>query len=388
MSYTLIKNFAPIVSNGARSGIKMSKVIGVTIHMTDNWGKGAGAKAHANYLKNVGKNTQASWHYCVDDTYVSQSIPEDEVSWNAGDSRGDGNMKTISVEICVNPDSDLTQACNNAVLLAADILKRHKLNSNCLYRHYDWSGKDCPSMIIDGKPFNWSTFKSKVTAALKVENKVEVEEDTDIKDTSAGIIGVGATVIFDGKSNCYETASGIGKGIVPPAGKYKVTHYKPGAVCSIHISNYGWVPAKNCNLDKLSEVSESKIKKGSTVVFDGKSNCYATSSGQGKGMIPVAGKYVVTYYQEGTKCPIHIGSFGWVPAENCTLNGENLSKIEAGSTVLFDGKDNCYLSSVGDKKGVVPPSGIYRVTHYNAGAKYPIHIGTYGWVAAKNCTLK
>ena len=62
MAVKITKDYAPVVSSGARSGIKMSKCIGVTIHNTDNDGAGANAKAHANLLKNTWKNKQQSWH--------------------------------------------------------------------------------------------------------------------------------------------------------------------------------------------------------------------------------------------------------------------------------------------------------------------------------------
>lgn len=84
MAYQLLTMLAPIKANGARSGMKLRKVRGVTIHMTDNWGAGAGAISHAKYLQGGGSNYQASWHYCIDDTYATNSIPEDEVSWHAG----------------------------------------------------------------------------------------------------------------------------------------------------------------------------------------------------------------------------------------------------------------------------------------------------------------
>ena len=325
MAYKLKKMLAPVVPSGARSGIKMTKVIGVTIHMTDNWAKGAGAIAHGNYLQGSGKNYQASWHYCIDDTYATQSIPENEVAWANGDGQGNGNMHTISIEIAVNPNSDLKKACDNAAALTADILKRHKLSASKVYRHYDWSGKHCPSQMMNGKPYSWSKFKAKVKEAYNGKTEAVTESKEEVKTTTA-TIGVGATVKFDGKSPCYSSSNGTGKGSTPPAGNYKVTHYAPGTICSIHIGNYGWVPAKNCGLTPevdnkttTTKVSISNIKVGATVKFDGKSPCYATSSKTGKGMTPPAGSYKVTAYSAGAKCPIHIGTYGWVPLKNCTV---------------------------------------------------------------------
>lgn len=158
----IIKMLAPVNSNGARSGRKRTGLVGVTIHNTDNFSNGAGANNHGKYLQGGGANRQASWHYAVDDKSIIQSIPEDEVAWHAGDGTGKGNMQTIAIEICVNPDSDLTKATDNAAALAADILKRYGLPATALFQHNHWSGKNCPSQIRQGKPYDWATFCNKV----------------------------------------------------------------------------------------------------------------------------------------------------------------------------------------------------------------------------------
>ena len=165
MTVKITKDYAPVVSSGARPGIKMSKCIGVTIHNTDNSGAGADAKAHANLLKNSWKNKQQSWHFAVDENGAYQSIPTDEIAWHAGDGgSGKGNTQTIAIEICMNSDGDLEKATDNAAQLAAQQLKEKGLSADKLYQHHDWSGKNCPSQIRAGKPYNWSTFKSKVKA--------------------------------------------------------------------------------------------------------------------------------------------------------------------------------------------------------------------------------
>ena len=165
MTVKITKDYAPVVSSGARPGIKMSKCIGVTIHNTDNSGAGADAKAHANLLKNSWKNKQQSWHFAVDEDGAYQSIPTDEIAWHAGDGgSGKGNTQTIAIEICMNSDGDLEKATDNAAQLAAQQLKKKGLSADKLYQHHDWSGKNCPSQIRAGNPYNWSTFKNKVKA--------------------------------------------------------------------------------------------------------------------------------------------------------------------------------------------------------------------------------
>ena len=151
-----------------RSGSKLTGFRGVTIHNTGNTSRGAGALNHASYLQGGGKDIQTSWHYCVDDKLITQSIPENEIAWHAGDGAGDGNYKTVAIEICMNPDSDLTAATDNAAELTADILKRNGITDtkNTIFQHKHWSGKNCPCELISGKPYTWDIFVSKVQGIL------------------------------------------------------------------------------------------------------------------------------------------------------------------------------------------------------------------------------
>jgi N-acetylmuramoyl-L-alanine amidase len=67
----------------------------VTIHETDNWSPTAGALNHARYLQGEGQSRTVSWHYAVDDSLITCSIPEEEHAWHAGDgATGVGNLQT------------------------------------------------------------------------------------------------------------------------------------------------------------------------------------------------------------------------------------------------------------------------------------------------------
>lgn len=139
----------------------------VTIHNTGNTSKGAGAKSHASYAKSDGAaNIPVSWHYTVDDNSIYQHIPESESAYHAGDGQGDGNRKSIGIEICMNSDGDLLKATDNAVELVADICRRNKIPVSNIKQHYDWSKKNCPQLIREGKPYDWNTFIVKVTKLL------------------------------------------------------------------------------------------------------------------------------------------------------------------------------------------------------------------------------
>ena len=160
---------APIGS--ARSGKYRSSFLGVTIHETGNTIKGAGAINHAKYLQS--SNNSASWHYCVDEKHITRSIPEREVAWHSGTTKG--NYNTISIEICVNEDGNFKNALENAAWLCADILKRNKITKSnykkYVFQHNHWSGKNCPQRLRSGKPYSWAYFIEKVGLHLEEEKK-------------------------------------------------------------------------------------------------------------------------------------------------------------------------------------------------------------------------
>ena len=149
-----------------RPGIKR-EVKFIVIHETGNPSEGADAKAHSDYLLNGGEGT-TSWHYTVDDHEIYHHIPDSEVSWNAGDRRQEpgGNMNGIGIEMCVNSDGNYEQTLINTEKLCARLLIEYDLNpSKALKKHQDFSGKICPSTLINSG--RWDEFCSAVTAKYK-----------------------------------------------------------------------------------------------------------------------------------------------------------------------------------------------------------------------------
>lgn len=159
IALNIVKMLAPSKSS-ARPSKKLSSFLGVTIHETDNTNKGANAINHASYLKNNAKTLKKSWHYCVDEKCITQSIPEDEVAYHSGTTKG--NYYTIAIEICVNSDGDFKKALDNAAELTADILKRKGITKNnftsYLFQHNHWSGKNCPRNLRASTPYSWAYF--------------------------------------------------------------------------------------------------------------------------------------------------------------------------------------------------------------------------------------
>ena len=119
----------------------------VTVHNTGNT---ASARNEATYHNN--NNYQVSYHVAIDDKEAIQLIPFNRNAWHAGDGMGNGNMKSIGIEICYSMDNGYSgakserykKAEDNAALYIAHVLKQYGWGLDRLKRHYDWSGKDCP----------------------------------------------------------------------------------------------------------------------------------------------------------------------------------------------------------------------------------------------------
>lgn len=144
-----------------RPGTKLSPSK-ITIHNTDNASAGANAKAHAKFVKTTGyyllngKKHYVSWHYTVDDGAVYQHLPINEVGWHAGS----GNSKSIGIEICMNKGIHQDAANLRAATLVASLLKDLKLSSKDVVPHMSWTGKKCPTKLLDNGQLGakWKAF--------------------------------------------------------------------------------------------------------------------------------------------------------------------------------------------------------------------------------------
>lgn len=160
--------------------------IGITIHNTamDAPAKNEVAYMHSNANK-------VSYHFAVDDVDVVQGLPLGRMSWHAGDGRGKGNMRTISIEICYSRSGGtrFIQAEMNAARLVALLLKQYGWGIDRVYKHQDWSGKYCPHRTLD---LGWERFLDMVRVelgqakALTPKTVQSIREDKLIIDGSWG----------------------------------------------------------------------------------------------------------------------------------------------------------------------------------------------------------
>lgn len=140
----------------------------LTIHSTANLN--STAKDERAWLTNPKNKICASFHIVVDQNEAIEVIPLNEVAWHAGDGRnGLGNQKSIGIEIAESGDRGKT--LNNAILLVAYMLKERKWGIGKLRRHKDWSGKNCPRILIDktcrkSPEHTWEWFIKEVQSKL------------------------------------------------------------------------------------------------------------------------------------------------------------------------------------------------------------------------------
>lgn len=161
---------------------------GITVHNTAN---DASAENEVKYMQE--NYNQVSYHIAVDDREAVQGVPLNRNAWHAGDGNGNGNRKTIGIEICysLSGGQKFIEAEKNAASLIAQILKEHGWGIDKVYKHQDWSKwKKCPHRTID---MGWDRFLNMIRAdlaALGVKDAYGSEEDS--KDFEPYIVKITA----------------------------------------------------------------------------------------------------------------------------------------------------------------------------------------------------
>lgn len=98
----------------------------------------------------VDPGRQASWNYQVDGYKIYQSFDDNVVCWHAGDGSapGTGNSNGIGIEMCINTDGSYDGSMQNDAKLIAYLMHKYNLGIENVQRHFDFSGKECPSYMI------------------------------------------------------------------------------------------------------------------------------------------------------------------------------------------------------------------------------------------------
>lgn len=163
----LVVRLIPRSQTKQRPGIARQRPGYWVQHETGNPLRGADALMHCNWLHNGAGGATLSFHFVVDDKAIYQMLPVDEVSWQAADGDGPGNMSGVSCELCINAGIDVARSRANAEALAAAVMRGLNLGEDRVRRHWDFNQAQssatrhhCPDrMMSEGY---WPTFVANV----------------------------------------------------------------------------------------------------------------------------------------------------------------------------------------------------------------------------------
>lgn len=169
--------------------------------------KGTALNVAAWFANPQNRNGSADW-IVDDELIVCYNNDPNRYCWAVGDdsrrnSKGGRlyglakNRNTVSIEICNgsrsgkvgqanNPDLYFTDAAiQNALELAAYLMKKHNIPIENVVRHYDISGKFCPGIIgwntNSGSDAEWIKFKARLKQMVEPESEDEDMTDEQVR---------------------------------------------------------------------------------------------------------------------------------------------------------------------------------------------------------------
>lgn len=169
MGYVCKQNLLPSSKYAIKSPYAMTAQY-ITVHNTAN---DASAENEIRYMLSNGN--QVSYHVAVDDKEAIQAIPFNRNAWHCGDGQGNGNRKSIGIEICYSKSGGAryVAAEENAVQYIAQLLKQFGWGIDRVKKHQDWSGKYCPHRILDEG--RWTSFLKRIELAMKPAQTSRIE---------------------------------------------------------------------------------------------------------------------------------------------------------------------------------------------------------------------
>lgn len=161
MSIKVVKNLV----SSSKYSIKCPYTITpqyITFHNTAN---SASAESEVKYM--ISNNNQVSFHYAVDDKEVVQGVPTNRNAWHCGDGKGNGNMKSIGVEVCYSKSGGdkYKKAEALAIKFIAQLLHERGWGVDRVRTHKSWTEigvktgystyvKNCPHRVLDEGRWN------------------------------------------------------------------------------------------------------------------------------------------------------------------------------------------------------------------------------------------
>ncbi|HDR6955602.1 MULTISPECIES: N-acetylmuramoyl-L-alanine amidase [Bacillus cereus group] len=181
----------------------------ITVHNTYN---DATAENEVSYM--IRNDNQVSFHIAVDDKEAVQGIPLERNAWHAGDGNGNGNRKSIGVEICysLSGGDRYYKAEDNAAIVVAQLMKQYNIPISKVRTHQSWSGKYCPHrMLAEGR---WNSFIERVQNAYNGSNNPVMQKPTppSTDGTKVAYINGDNVNLRKGPGTGYAVIRKLGKG--------------------------------------------------------------------------------------------------------------------------------------------------------------------------------
>lgn len=92
------------------------------------------------------------------------------------------NNNSISIELCINSDSNYEVAYKNMVELTKNLMQKFNLGADAVVRHYDATRKNCPGTMSANNWAKWHEFKK------LIQEPIALKIDTS-KDSTATVVG-------------------------------------------------------------------------------------------------------------------------------------------------------------------------------------------------------
>ena len=172
-------NFLQAAIGNYKSG-RGQKIKYIVIHYTAN--NGDTAAGNAKYFHN-NKNLQASAHYFVDECEVWQAVKEGDTAYHCGAKsyvhRECRNGNSIGIEMCSRKDGGgryyiKPETVRKAAELTRQLMVKYGIDSGCVLRHYDVTGKKCPEPFVRNVA-EWIEFRRMIAEDEEVKKKIKIK---------------------------------------------------------------------------------------------------------------------------------------------------------------------------------------------------------------------
>ena len=159
---------------------RAQKIKYIVVHYTGN--NGDTAAGNVNYFHG-NRNLQASAHYFVDENEVWQAVKESDTAYHCGGRsyvhRECRNGNSIGIEMVSRKDSGgryyiKPEVVRRAAALVRQLMAKYGIDSGCVLRHYDVTGKKCPEPFVRDAA-QWLAFRRLIVEDDEMEKQIQIK---------------------------------------------------------------------------------------------------------------------------------------------------------------------------------------------------------------------